>query len=223
VSYFEGIYPWIKYWVLPSLDKKHNFLYSAIEQYIDYLEGIFSLRIINKPMNMKIHEFLKTELGIQDENFERAIEILNEKQSDLNNLLSQIQQLKSIYERKFIEQNFLNLKKLLALDFPDMEFVGDSFKLNKRIINLGIKFVIDNKIFVAILECEYSERPNFYFGIGRHFVSNVLYEMPESLKNVLIENNFSKPENFWYGWKSTLFENSYSELKNLITLISLCK
>lgn len=223
VSYFEGIYPWIKYWVLPSLDKKHNFLYSAIEQYIDYLEGIFSLRLINKPMNMKIHEFLKTELGIQDENFERAIEILNEKQGDLNNLLSQIQQLKSIYEKKFIENNFLNFKKLLELDFLNMEIVGDSFKLNKRIINLGIKFVIDNKPFVAMLECEYSERPNFYFGVGRHFVTNERIEMPESLQKILQGNNFSKPENFWYGWKSTTIENAYLDLKNLITQISLYK
>jgi hypothetical protein len=61
LSYRDVIYPWLKYNVYPKIESKDNYLRSAIEQYIDYLEGeqMFNLREINKNMNMELQKFIK--------------------------------------------------------------------------------------------------------------------------------------------------------------------
>jgi hypothetical protein len=219
LSYRDEIYPWLKNDILPSLDRTNNYIHSAIEQYIDHLEGIFSLRMINKPMNMKLQDFIKKELGIQDENLEEAIEILSEKETELNNAIIQIQQLKSKYKRKNVENNFKQIKQLLQIDFPNLEIVGDEFKINNNFINVGVKLVLENIEFVAIIECDVSQNNSIYFGIGKHFVSDEKFEVSQSLKKILNHNKLSKPENFWYGSKETSFETSYSDLKSLIIQI----
>lgn len=219
VSYKDEIYPWLKHSILPSLDKKNNYLFSATEQYIDHLEGMFSLRMINKEMNMKLQDFIKKELGIQDENPKEAIDILSEKETELNNVISQIQELKSNYKRQVVENNFEQCKKLLSIDFPNLKLVEDKFKLKSNIINVGVKFVIDNKEFVAIVECDNCNETNLYFGISSKFTKEVKFEACETFKKFLNDSELSRPEDFWYGWKYTSLENAYFDLKNLINQI----
>ena len=107
-------------------------------------------------------------------------------------------------------------EELLHLDFPDLKIVGDKFILNNNIINTGVKLSVENKDFVAILECNNCDKPYIYFGIGSHFVSDEKYATPESIVRILFEKQLLQPEDFWYGWKSTLVENAYADLKTLI-------
>lgn len=218
-SYRDDIYPWLKDYLLTKIDKTNFYLYSATEQYIDHLEGIFSLRTINKPMNMKLQEFIKKELGIQDNNLGEAIEILSDKEIELNNALTQIQQLKSNYKRQLVVNHFIEFEKLLQVDFPNLEIAGDKFKINNNFINVGVKITIESKDFVAIIECNNCDKPNIYFGIGRHFVSSEKFETSDSLQRILNDNKLSEPEDFWYGWKFTSIESAYSDLNKLINQI----
>lgn len=219
VSYRDGIYPWLKNAIFPNLDKTNVYLYSAIEQYIDHLEGMFSLRIINKTMNMRLQEFIKNELGIQDENLEEAIVILSEKETELNNAMSQIQQLKSKYKRQIVEKYFKKFKNSLKEHFPNLEIVEDKFKLDKNFINVGVKFFIDGKELVAIIECNNCDEPRLYFGIGRHFASSEKFAVSETLQKILNDNELLEPEDLWCGWKFTTLDNAYSDLNNLICQI----
>lgn len=216
LSYRDVIYPWLKTDVLPSIDVKNIYLYSAVEQYIDHLEGLFSLRIINKKMNMRLQEFIKKELGLNDDQPEEALEVLSEKETELENAISQIQQLKSNYQRQILTDHFMQWEKLLKLDFPNFKIVGDKFIQNKSIINVGLKFAIEKKEFTALIECNNWDGSTIYFGVGRHFSSIEKHEIPELLKSILNENELSDPEEFWYGWKFTSLENAYIELKSLI-------
>ncbi len=217
LSYKDNIYPWLKYEILPYVNKNNTYLYSAVEQYIDHLEGMFSLRTINQPMNMKLQEFIKQELGIKDSNLEESIEILSEKEEELNSILNQIQQLKSNYKKEIIKKLFIEWKEMLQLDFPNQQIVGDSFKLDQNIINLGIQFNIENKKFVAIIECNNCDKPNLYFGIGRHYSSKEKFELNDKLNDLLENSELSEPENYWYGWRFTSIESGYFDLKKLIS------
>lgn len=220
LSYRDCIYLWFKQEILPAIDAKDMYLRSAAEQYIDHLEGIFSLRTINKKMNMKLQEFIKNELSLQDDKPEEAIEILTEKESELNSAISQILQLKSKYQRKIVLNHFEKWEKLLEIDFPAFEIVGDKFKIDKNCINLGVKFSIENQDFVAIIECNDCNKPNIYFGIGRHFVGKTKHETSKLLQKILINSELKlanpKSEKYWYGWKYTSLENAYMRLTDLI-------
>jgi len=217
LSYRDDIYPWLKNDILPVIDKK-KYLRSAVEQYIDHLEGMFNLRTINKKMNMKLQEFIKKKLGLQDDRPKEATKILSEKETELNNAISQIHQLKSKYRKQIAINYFEKWEESLRLAFPDLEIVGDKFKLDESVINVGIKFTIENKEFVAIIECNNCDNPP-YFGIRRPFASNEKFTTPKALQIILNDNELTEPEKFWYGWKRTSLENAYLELEILINKI----
>lgn len=216
ISFRDKIYPWLKFKVLPLINDENIYLRSATEQYIDHLEGLFSLRIINKPMNMKLQEFIKKELSIDDNNIENSIEILSEKEEELNNLLNQIKLLKSKFNKQKMTEFFKNFEELLRLDFSSEEIVRDVFKLDENVINVGVKFKYNNVEFVAIIECNNCDVPTLYYGIGRHYSSLEKTILPESLNLIMESNNLKSPEDYWYGWKYTNLENGYLELKSLI-------
>lgn len=217
LSYRDVIYPWFKNEILPAIDKENTYLRSAVEQYIDHLEGLFSLRSINKKMNMKLQEFIKIELGLQDKNPEEATEILFEKEIELNNAINQIQQLKGKYQRQIVVNHFEKWEELLRTNYPNLEVIGNKFELDKNCINVGVKFSIENQNFAAIIECNECSKPNIYFGVGRHFVSNKKHQTPIFLQKILNDNKLDKSEDFWYGWNYTSLEKAYDiRLKTLI-------
>lgn len=222
ISYRDDIYPWFKNKILPTIQEKDFYLRSAIEQYIDHLEGLFNLRSTNKNMNMKLQDFIKTELGLEDNNYDKAIEILSEKENELNNAIDQIQLLKNDYQRKKVLAYFEDWKELLKKEYPNLIIAGDNFKLKENIINLGIKFSIENQDYVALIECNECSKPNIYIGIGRHFSSKTKYKIPNSLKEVLEKNDLKDSDDYWYGWKYTSLERAYNKrLKDLIKDISI--
>ena len=140
LSYRDVIYPWFKNIILPIIDAKNIYLRSAVEQYTDYLEGIFNLRNIDKKMNMELQKFIKKELGLQDDNPKKAMEILLEKEMELNETITQIQQLKNKYQRQIIVSQFDKWGEQLKEDFASYNTVGDKFNINQSSINIGIKF-----------------------------------------------------------------------------------
>ena len=140
LSYRDVIYPWFKNIILPIIDAKNIYLRSAVEQYTDYLEGIFNLRNIDKKMNMELQKFIKKELELQDDNPKKAMELLLEKEMELNETITQIQQLKNKYQRQIIVSQFDKWGEQLKEDFASYNTVGDKFNINQSSINIGIKF-----------------------------------------------------------------------------------
>lgn len=216
LSYKDQIYPWFKNKILPTIDEKNLYLKSAVEQYIDHLEGMFSLRTINNKMNMELQKFIKEKLGLQDDKPEEATEILSEKETELNNAINQIQQLKSKYQKQIVVNHFEGWKQSLKDEFSDLTVVGDSFELDKNCINIGVKFSFENQNFTALIECNNWNKPNIFYGVGRRFASLTKHYTPETLQRVLNGNELLNPEDYWYGWKYTSLENGYVKLKTLI-------
>lgn len=216
ISYRDKIFPWFENEISTIIKEKDIYLHSAVEQYVDYLKGMFGLRTIDKKMNMRLQELIKKEFGLPDNNPEEAAEILSEKETDLNNAIIQIQQLKSQYKKQIIVKNFEEWGELLEEDFPELKIVGDKFLIDRNCINIGVEFSVENQNFAAIIECNDCNNSNIYYGIGRHFVSAVKHKTPEILQKICDENELVKPDDFWYGWNYTPLEEAYWRLKSLI-------
>jgi putative component of toxin-antitoxin plasmid stabilization module len=162
MSYKEDILPWLKEDVLPNIGQKQREVYlrSAIEQYIDYLEGerMFNIRNINKEMNMKLQETIKKELGIQENNPGEALEILAAKKEEMENDIEQIKLLKfQIIKKSY----FLKWKEQLKKDFRKYEM--EEQLSTDEYPKIGLKFPVrEGKISVLI---EKDEEDRIYYGI----------------------------------------------------------
>jgi hypothetical protein len=99
LSFREDIVLWLKEGVLPNIRIRDVYLRSAIEQYIDHLEGLFDLRTINKQINMELQEFIKKELGLNGTPQENIAKLVA-KQAELNKVNNQLQLLKDDAEKE---------------------------------------------------------------------------------------------------------------------------
>lgn len=64
LSYYYDILPWLKDNVRPRIEDKELFLQTTIIQYIDYLEGLFKKREIDKTMNMELNKLIEKHLDL---------------------------------------------------------------------------------------------------------------------------------------------------------------
>ncbi|SIS80166.1 PD-(D/E)XK nuclease superfamily protein [Kaistella chaponensis] len=218
VSYRDDIYPWLKDKILP-FEEKDIYLQSAIAQYIDHLEGLFSIRTINKAMNMRLQEFLKEQLNLEGKNSDEAIKILNHKKEDLENAIAQIELLKFDYRKKNVVDRFNDWKQQIIADFPNLKIVEDDPSARNNVINLGVIMEVDGKEFSALVECIIGEPLNIYFGISPTYTNHGRIDLPDSLAIILRKNNLGEPEKSWYGWRHTSLANGYVDLKNIIEKI----
>ncbi|MDR2027270.1 MAG: PD-(D/E)XK nuclease family protein, partial [Prevotellaceae bacterium] len=123
LSFRDDILPWLKDCVLPDVKIKDVYMRSAVEQYIDHLEGIFELRKINKITNMELQKFIKKELGLNG-NPQGNIAILTAKQEELNKLDNQLQLLKDSAEREI----FLEWQTFLSKNYSGYEPVAEEVR-----------------------------------------------------------------------------------------------
>lgn len=151
LSYRDKIYPWLKNGILPFIDGGDVYLRSAVEQYIDYLEGVFSLRTIDKNMNMKLQEFIKRELGLEDDKPVAAIEALSVKEAELNNAFTQIQQIKSMYNRQIVLDFLKNGKNHYKQIFLHLKQLEINLKLTKSLLTLVLSFNLTIKALLQLL------------------------------------------------------------------------
>lgn len=144
LSYRDVIYPWLKNEILPIIDVQNTYLRSAIEQYIDHLESekMFSLRTINKKMNMVLQKFIKEKLGINEVEPEMALKIVSEKLEEMENAFTQLEAIESelqeeidkkYFSKCYAELNQLNLNAVRKIDsYPDYYPMSVGVKLSSN-------------------------------------------------------------------------------------------
>ena len=125
ISFREDILPWLKNNVLPNCRIKDIYLKSTIEQYIDYLEGLFNQRQIHKDMNDKLKKHIQEELEL-NYSAEDNIKILEKK---LDEIITVEQQIRNLIDEYYDEYWFRWLK-LLKEQYPDfklLDFTSDKY------------------------------------------------------------------------------------------------
>ena len=161
LSFKDDILPWLKNDVLSSIRKSDNFLSSSIEQYIDHLEGMFSLREINKNMNMELQNFIKEKLGINEVEPEVALKIVTDKREEMENVITQLEFIQEEIQTELNEKYFskcheellnLNLTVFRKVD-SNLEYYPRSVGIqlnNKLTAWLGKEDGIDGRLFCQV-------------------------------------------------------------------------
>lgn len=103
LSYCYDILPWLKDKILPSIKYKELFLQTAIIQYIDYLEGLFKIRNIDKPMNMELNRFIEHHFNLTCESAKDKIRNIQKSALELDDLSSQMKALLESYRQIIFE------------------------------------------------------------------------------------------------------------------------
>ncbi len=129
VSFDEGILPWLKNDVLPNIRVKDTYLQSAIAQYIDYLEGYFDKRDINKSMNMELKHFLTKELNLNNISNEERLKILEKKTEDITRLLNQMNAFKKSIREDLAIADLEKWKPYIDKIRNDLSSVGKALGL----------------------------------------------------------------------------------------------
>ena len=109
LSFRDDILTWLKDNVLPNVRLKDKFLSSALEQYIDHLEGRFSLRAKNNTMNMELQKFLNENLGLNEtpeKNIAKVIAMQEAINAQFQLLIKSIVEEIPVYFKNFISEKY---------------------------------------------------------------------------------------------------------------------
>ena len=103
LSFRDDIVNWLKKQVILNIRDKDFYLNSAVLQYIDYLEGIYKKRTIDKEMNMEIRKVIEERLKLDKclDNREK-VRILQSKIDDMDEILQQMETMQNEYRNKII-------------------------------------------------------------------------------------------------------------------------
>jgi hypothetical protein len=191
--------------VLPDCRLKDIFIRSAIEQYIDHLEGMFTIRKGNEKMDTEIKDYIKNKLSLNDTP-QNNLNKINERLGGLGKTRDKLEHVREEMEVKCLEKWYEDLEK----KFPWITLIDQSDA--ERYAKVGI--IVNCKGNVLPLYIEKDGR-NIYYGIGKHYKYK---NDNEFLNNFLspILRGFKKSE-WWYGYKYSNYDEVYDSYINLVS------
>lgn len=210
LSFRNEILPWLKTFVLDLVSENDNLLKSAIEQYIDYLEGIFNLRLINNEFYMKINDMIREKINLSG-NSEQDLKPLREKYDDLNQLQSYLfNMLTDIHNECWrLWQSRLSNKYGMN---EEVEVICNQ---NGKYPYIGVTVKILEKKILVIIE---KNRDNLiiYYGIRSHLNDNNVDELIKERLTPALSYLNGESDQVWYQWKYSELETTYQDLEDLI-------
>lgn len=125
MNYKHHILPWLKDVVLPNLRRKEQLLITAIEQYIDYLQGRFYARDYQIEKIRKMEKTLVDYLKLEGKSTSEKMAILNDYSQSTREMLVVMESIqKKIQKESF--KSFIELSK-------DKECLGDDYEVEELI------------------------------------------------------------------------------------------
>ncbi len=215
ISYRYDIIPWLENHVLPNCRLKEEFLISAVQQYIDHLQGMFNLRKIEKDMNEKLIKELEEQLNLTND-YKEDIEIISEKIKNIDLVKDYLKRLLDRMQNKA----FKDWEEKIRADFgSDNEYY--KLGVDKQILDsdgdpkIGLIFEYKELRLCVYIGFYYKEGP--YFAIVNNSAST--YETKnEQMTNYLegIIRDFKQGDKCNYGYTYTTFEEVYDKFKNKV-------
>ncbi len=213
ITFREDIIAWLEEDVIPNCRQKETYLYTAAMQYLDYLNGYFDLRTINKKMNMELREYLIEKLQLANKTDEQQLEILNNKTDEIQRLLNQMNEIKTSLNNR-IDWNSWNsyipkIKEVVAVVAQKLELMGEVGFVNpdnKNDSYIFIRFYREDWALSILFE-KYGLIANSsfftYIGIfGENAVDS------RYLNKGQLFSNRSYPNEHPYGWE---YDNEYNQ------------
>lgn len=202
ISFKEDILSWLKKSVLPNIRIKEDYMYTAISQYIDYLEGHFDKREINKDMNMELNNYLEQNLGFaQITNDSEKLTKLSEKEQEIEKLLDYVRSKKDEIQKGLITKQWNEPKTKSA--FEDIiKNVASELQLEEQFMSkedssFWIKLSQEDWVLSIVFQKYADHRFFIYIGIpSEEYVDNKYIELGI---NLFKESTYSR--NHPYGWE----------------------
>lgn len=144
LSFSNDILQWLKDKVLPDVRHKDIFLKSAIEQYIDHLEGFFEFRTINNKVNMELRDFIKQELGLTGSLTDNLAKLVAKKE-EINRVSKQIDSMITDATKESDKFFFKEWQTEMTGKYPDLQGVYNEANTMGLIVN------IDNSTSVRVV------------------------------------------------------------------------
>lgn len=216
LSFRKHILLWLKEYVLPNVRIKETVLHSAIEQYIDYLEGIFDLRTQNNAIKMETEKMIVDKLNLNqiEDGFEKVI-LLQDKINEVNELYNQLVSLKDKYyeeaRNKRLAPYIKKWNDEISIHYPMYEkckaynHVGLLVSFKGELVNVRISEDDDKQMYCQIDKYELE---------NEEFHSNAI----ESVSNVLTCHGGNKCA--WKYFDINDFDgvfNCFMEVMDLLT------
>jgi hypothetical protein len=206
LSFRDDIIVWLKEKVLPNIRLKDVYLRSAIEQYIDHLEGIFSLRTINNTMNMELQKFIESELKLSEQEPIEALDKISEKEKALTDAITQLNNVKSSY----IRHCFPIWEEKLKKEFPNYNDKVKSYTNKKGDPGVGIIF----SEFSVIIEYNFNGNKKMYYGIKKKNEEDD--KINDDIQSIVKDYYTEKG---WYGWDYVDYKDADKQLIKLINSV----
>ena len=203
-AYKEDIIVWLEEY-LQAISERETIVKSAVIQYIDYLKHVFNSREIFKEMDNKLQDFLVRKLQLTDNNNVKNIDIITTKISEIDELQKYLKALVEITREKclFEWKNHLHSQE----DFKNCNFVVNT---DDKYPNIYVVLEYKGKSFAAVIEY-YRLNNEIYFGLGKHFSSQILNEEIKYFFSDFLKDREFQSNDWWYGWKDTTFQEAYTD------------
>ena len=220
LTYRYHILPWLETIVLPEVKNKDVFLKSYIEQYIDYLQGLFNQRKFENDMNASMKNLIKNKIKTIDKNTIRECINVVEKLNDyLGELLQEIEQDE---DREFIK----NSNKEFRSDFKDKVGEISSYKENDGYPQFRVYINCNGTNLKICLEAD-TYNHSVYYGFLREKENENDSNVVNFLDRNLSRREFCflkdyKETSWWYRQyisnKDVAYEEFIKLIENLSTL-----
>ena len=162
LSFKNDILPWLKDYVKPNIRLKDVYLQSAVEQYIDHLEGSFFLRTLQKQLNMNLSEFFYKNFNLDRHqgNYQAQVQTIQEQIDDMQSVLKKLSEYQDTVREQIFEQWRAKTKELYPELKPcEMAVVGKAYcdvtiEFDSKPINIFI--FEDSKLYCQV---QFDESP----------------------------------------------------------------
>ena len=189
-SFRNGVLPWLKSDVLPSIPDKDKLLKSAIEQYVDYLEGLFKQRESDKIFNTMVENYIKEQLGFIGHPEEYYTQLIC-KCKDVKEVLAYLENARDRAEKVCWER----WRNCLLGRYGKNDNCEIVFELRRQFPQVGVRVKIMNKYVYLILERE--ER--LYYGVKANEGDGIDENIEKELADILATFTETQ-EGDWYQW-----------------------
>lgn len=152
LSFRDDILEWLKTQVKPNIRPDDKFLSSALTQYIDYLEGMFSIREINKSINMKLQDIIKEKLNLNDCSDDEALSRIQDTINDFQDVVNQLVSMQNeILNKRKLERREM-WKQYLSIVIPQASSIGEKYGLTS---NIGFVNEIESRFYISFKKEEW--------------------------------------------------------------------
>ena len=208
LSFKDDILRWLTDSVMPEVRVRDKYLSSAVEQYMDHLEGMFELRNINQKMNMELHEFIKQEWRLNDAP-KKNVATLQAKQEEIKKINNQIDLLKNEFGKSIFQEWKTDLKSKYS-----------AYKQEEAIE--GVKLIIPFKdISLQVLASVYEGQ--LICQVDTFHLENAEFPQEVKEKTGRLLPAEDGPTGIWKSLQRDAYDETYKLLLQVIEIIEAIK